>query len=57
MLYNSLCSQDIQVFTLTLKYVHAIGWAVPENNQTEQNEDMEFSRVMKKQQMNFPGVN
>lgn len=57
MLYNSLCSQDIQVFTLTLKYVHAIGWAVPENNQTEENEDMEFLGVMKKQQMNFPGVN
>ena len=48
MLYNSLCSQDSQVFTLTLKYMYAIGWAVPENNQTEENEDMEFLGVMKK---------
>ena len=44
MLYSSLCSQDIQVFVLILKYVYPIGWAIPENNQTDGVQDMELKK-------------
>ena len=34
MVYSYLCSEDIQVFTLTLKYVNVIVWAIPAKSQT-----------------------
>lgn len=34
-----------------------IKWAAPEKTKHGQVEDMEFSGVLKKQQLEFPGVN